>query len=866
MTEEMAFHEEMLVRDARSAGLGAEDARSVARRRFGNTSLLQEQSRDLWTLGVLDTVQRDMRFALRTARRSPALTVALVLTLALGLGPSITVFSLVDAIILRALPVDRPDRLVLVNRISPTGATNDQFPLDEVEYIRTHAHALDGLIAFDYTRLNVVIDRSAEPLEARLVSGNIFALLGVRTLGRPLTPDDDQPGRPPVAVISCAYWQRRFGASQSALNRTLVVNGRGATIVGIMPCSFPGLSPGELPEDLWLPMALHSNLALNDHTTVGILGRLAPGRDPASAAAELTALHRTYARDLATTAPVGNRAEHIGLASGAQGLRDLVQQAETPLRLLSGVALAVLLIVSANVTNLLLTRATARRRELAVRLALGASRRRIAGQLVTETAVYAAAGAVLGVLLAWWAAPILARYFARDTRGLLLDLLPRARTIAFAAAAMLATAFACGFAPALIATRLDLQEELKESARIAGGSATIRLGRALAAAQVALSLLLLAITSQLVHGVGNLAGMDPGFDRGHVLLFGTYATALGLSGTREIQLYELMQQRLAALPGVRAASMSRFPAATVLRRVCLPAPVGQPATVNLDGVGTRYFETVGIPLLRGRDFTPADTRNGTPVAILSQEAARVYFPGVDPVGRILDVDVGAVVPGVRALQVIGVAGDVRAYGPAPQDVGAPICTVFIPLAQAPHWLLGQMTFEVRAANEPAPLFAAVRSAVHSVNADLSLFDLRTAADDVRALTAGESVLATLAGAFGTLALLLACVGLYGVVSYAVSRRTGELGVRLALGARPSRLHRTVVRDAMRPVAVGLAVGLAATLVALRLTAHAIFGLSTPEPLAIAVAAATLLAAALTAAHLPARRASRIDPVRALHTE
>jgi predicted permease len=773
---------------------------------------------------------RDFRFALRSALRSPAVTATVVLTLALGLGVSTTAFSLVDAILLRPLPVAHPERLVNAN-------INDGFPIPETEYFRERSRSLSGLIVYDWTRLSTVVQRRSGLATAQLLSGDVFAILGVSVLGRPLSREDDRPGAAPVAVASCAYAMRQFGGMTTAIGQTVLLDGLSTTIIGVMPCDFPGLTAGEMPADLWVPLVWHSQFGLNDHTTaMGILARLAPGASAAVAQRELTDLHRTFTRDT-----LGR----VLVSDGAQGLKSLARASATPLRILAAAAAAVLLLVCANVMNLLLTRGTGRRQEIMIRLAMGASRPQIVRQLVVETLVYALAGGILAVFAADWLGPVLATRLAPGAGPLMLDLVPGGRVLAFVAAAVLATVLAAGVAPALRAARLDNETR-----------STPRIGRSLGVIQVGLSLVLLIVTFQLVHGTASMALMDAGFDQHHTLEFALYANTLGYRGPSELAFYERVRSKLGAIPGVVTATVARNHIAAINQTICLPSTDGGPVNVGLSGIGTNYWAATGVPLLRGRDFVPGDGA----VTILSAEAARVFFPNVDPIGRTLRVTDGG------TLRVVGVARDVRAFGERPEEVGAPTCRVFIPLEHAAQEDLGQAMFVVRTAGDPADALATVRDVVHAVDPRATLVSLETMSDATTEITAGQSALATSAGVLAVLALALACIGLYGVVSYMVARRMTELGIRLALGASPARLFRAVLSDALRPVLSGLVLGLAGAALALKLVGHSVIGLDAPQPIAIAAAALTLVVAALIAAIPPARRAALADPVQALRRD
>ncbi|HSY80887.1 MAG TPA: ABC transporter permease [Gemmatimonadaceae bacterium] len=772
---------------------------------------------------------RDFRFALRSARRSLLVSATVVLTLALGLGVSTTAFSLVDAILLRPLPVAHPERLV-------NATLDDGFPILETEYFRDRSRSLSGIIAYDGTRLSTVVQRQPGVATAGLVSGDVFAILGVPVLGRPLRREDDRPGAVPVAVASCAYATRQFGSPTAAIGQTVMLDALSTSIIGVMPCDFPGLTAGEMPEDLWLPLVWHPQLGLNDHTTVGILARLAPGANAAVAQRELTDLHRTFTRDT-----LGR----VLVSDGSQGLERLAHASATPLRVLAAAAAAVLLLVCANVMNLLLTRGAGRRQEIMIRLAMGASRPQIVRQLVVETLVYALAGGILAVFAAYWLGPVLATRLAPSQGPLMLDLVPRGRVLAFVAVAVLATVLAAGVAPALRVARLENETR-----------STPRIGRSLAMIQVGLSLVLLIVTGQLGRSAASMALLDTGFEQHRTLQFALYANTLGYSGPSELAFYERVRSKLGAIPGVVTATFARDHITAINRTICRPSTDGGPVDVGLSGIGADYWAATGIPLLRGRDFVPNDGA----VTILSAEAARVFFPGVDPIGRTLRVTDGG------TLRVVGIARDVRAFGERPEEVGAPTCRVFIPLEHAAKVDMGQAMFIVRTAGAPAALLAPVRDAVDAVDPRAALVRLETMTDATKGITAGQSALATSAGVLAALALALACIGLYGVVSYMVARRMTEMGIRLALGASPARLFRVVLGDAMRPVLSGLALGLAGAALALKLVGHSVIGLDAPQPLAIIAATLTLVVAALIAATLPARRAARADPVQALRRD
>ncbi len=817
----------------------------------------------------MEILAQDIRFALRTLRRSPGFSAAVILTLALGVGANTAIFSLIDAVILRTLPVKNPERLVFLEAVS-RGGTDGGFPLVLYEQIRNRNESLAGFVAFDGTRLSARVDGQPDVLWGECVSGNFFDLLGVRPQrGRTLTGEDDLPASPPVAVISHRYWKRRFDLDPAVMGKTITLKGAPFTVVGVAPERFLGIEPGRSP-DLWLPMAHWTRVRLNDHVSVGILGRLKPGIRRDQAQAELDSIYQASG-----VQPPGSARSSDGqrfplfrlvLTSGARGLSNLRDDFSLPLGILMAVALAVLLIACANVANLMLARATARRKEISLRLAIGAGRARLIRQLLTESVLLALAGGLLGFLLASWGSDALLKLADNGPAPMSLELHHDARVLGFTAALSLAIGILFGLTPALRATTTDLNSALKDSSVQGGGGRRTGLGGALVILQVSLSVVLLVAAGLLARSLHELFRVDPGFERDRVLLVRAYPTIVGYEGTRELQLYSRLQEQLQAIPGVRSASLSRFGflAGRWLRRISLPggaaadAPDG--ATAFCYPVSWRFFETMGVPLLQGRDVAPADGPAAPRVAVVSEAFARAYFPHGGVLGRRFrfgdETDTG------KELEIVGMVRDVKSL--SLRDEGSSRA-VYIPIAQTPADRLGQITIALRTAGDAAAAAVAIRRQLQAVDRDLPIVSVETQSEFAAESLGTERLMSKLAGAFAILALLLASIGLYGVLAYDVVQRAREIAIRIAIGAKAGDLFRLVLGDGFRLVLPGALVGLAAALAVPRALTSILFGVSPSDPLTLAGAILSLALVALLACYLPARRAMSGDPLLALRS-
>jgi predicted permease len=834
----------------------------------------------------------DFRLALRQLRKSPAFTAVAVFSLAMGIGANTAIFSLVNDFLLRALPVRNPGELVLFRltegvrgRLSRGGennggidpitgrGTSTSFSLVMFERFRARHPALSEVFAFaPFSQVNILVDGQPEAAAtAQLVSGNYHSGLGVpAALGRTLTLDDERPSATEVAVISDRYWARRFGRDPGVLGKVIQINRVPTAIVGVTPPGFAGaMQVGESP-DVSVPIAHHLRFQPNRtgraqpwYWWIRIMGRLAPGATAAQARAALEPVFQQTAREgwLAGMSldrvPVQMPDDStLAADSGAQGENDTRRQYAKSLRILMGLAGLVLAAACANVANLLLARGAARRREIALRLALGASRGRIVRQLLAESLLLASAGAALGTVLAWLTRDLLLALRPFGNIQVVLDLPLDARVLSVTMATAAATAVFFGLAPALRATRVDLTTEFQGGTRAPVGGSRSRLSQALMVGQIALSLVLLVSAGLFVRTLGNLARIDAGFNRRGLVLFAIDAASAGYPRQQFAAVQVRIQERLARIPGVRAVTFSSVPLLSRTRqnkRIAVPgrpAPPDAPIAVNTNGLAPNFFAAMELPIVRGRGFAETDEGSRPKVAVVNQAFARRYFGTDDPIGR--QIVFSSPNDDSRA-EVVGVARDAKyteLRGETPP-------TVYVSALQQVD---GNANFAVRLGAPDAAVLAAIRTAVREIDPTLPVLNLRTQDEQIDRLHSQERLFARLSGLFGLLALGLACVGLYGLMSYAVLRRTSEIGLRMALGARRTQVLRMILRESLALVSAGLVIGIAAAGAATRLVSSMLFGLSVTDPLTYGVAASVLAVVALLASLLPAHRASRVDPM------
>ncbi len=817
-----------------------------------------------------DTLLRDFRYGLRMLRRSPGFTAVAILTLALGIGANAAIFSVTDAVLLKLLPVRNPKQLVYFRLLSPQ-EHGSAFSRAEFVQFRERSHSFSGMSAFDTVRLMSTVDGQGEFISGQCVSGTFFSVLGVDvTAGRPLTPEDDQPGKPGVAVISYNYWKRKFALDPSVAGKTITLKGTSFTIVGVAPARFRGIELGDAM-DIWVPLAFWEHLRLNDHLTLGVMGRVKPEADAKRASAEITLIDQQFAAAAlgSKITPLAGReflARSVELVPGGRGLFDLPDELPQSVLVLTMVVGLVLLIACANVANLLLARAVNRRKEIAVRLALGAPRIRLFRQLLTESLLLAAARGALGVLLASWATGSLMALLSDGGGPRTLDVRTDVRTLCFALGVSFFTCLLFGIAPALWATRMDAGLTLK-GASSSEGKNTLRLGprKILVISQVSLSVLLLVGAGLLVRSLQKLGMVDAGFRQENVLLVSVYPTLSGYEGARELALYARAQERVSAAPGVLSTTFSRFGMLSGGRWIRVATHFGsgdkgeKEINVNCNPVAPRFFETMGIPMVLGRDFTGADGQQTPRVAVVSESFARRHFPNEVALGKQLRFKDENGEQNV----VVGIVKEVKALSLRERE---PLPQMYIPLAQAPSDLLGQITMEVRTAMEPTTAADAVRDAMHDVDANLPVVQIITQKAQTEGTLQNEQSLSTLSTVFGILALLLACIGLYGITAYTVVARTREIGIRMALGARADNVYRMVIGQGMRLALTGVMVGLAGAFVVSRVLTSLLFGISGADSLVYVGVSLLMGLVALAACYLPARRAARVDPMIALRNE
>jgi predicted permease len=847
-SEELETHLTLLARDYERRGMTPDAALAEARRQFAGITQIREQYREQRRLPFLDPLAQDVSYTFRQLRASPGFAAAAVLTLALGIGANLAIYQVLDAVVFRDLPVHDPARLVQVQLLQNNEPTRVAYPL--FRELATHQQMLDGFFASSDFPLP-----TADGAKGFMATGGYFRTLGVGArIGRVFTDDDDRPGAPPVAVIADAYWQRRFARSVNAIGQTLQLRGATATIIGVTPSEFFGETLGAAP-DFWVPMSLQPLVTPGDringasYAWLSMLGRLRHG---VTARQVQAAFDPIFQHTSNLTIRQAGKTYRISVAPANRGIGDLSSRFERPLWLLMAMVGLVLLMLCSNLANLLLSRATVRSHEIGVRLALGAGRARIARQLITESVVLAAIGVALAVPLASRGASALV---ALAAVGSGLQLQPGWHSTLFALA--IATLCTClfGLAPAFAATRVDVHTALQAHRRTTTGARRRVFGNSLIVAQISLSLVLISGAALFARSLWNLRHQD----------FGMNPETIVVDLPLELNRVELDRHRAAArplyermnhVPGVRSAAVVAFgPMSSIIQtdRVSTPERPAQSGDLTrLVYVSPRYFETMDIPIVAGRGIEANDRAGGQPVVVINQTAARVLFGGENPIGRMISS--GDSFQSRNARQVIGVVRDCR-FSNAREPYGF---VLYTPIGEQPM----PITAVVVRAAPSAPLRAAIRE----VAPDLKIGAIRTFGEAFDAGLGNDKLLATLAAAFGLLALALSYVGVYGVLSYAVERRTHEIGIRLALGAGRPSVYRMVLREAALLTAAAVALGGAGSLAATRALRTTLFGFAPADYTLPGLAAAILCVVAMAAAWLPARRAARLDPMAALRED
>jgi predicted permease len=880
LDREVRSHLDLEAEEQQESGLSPQEARYAALRAFGNSTFIKEVTREMWGWRSLERFRQDLQYALRTMRRSPGVTAVAVLSLALGIGANTAIFSLIDTVMLKTLPVENPEQLVLLGDGVSSGSMDDEpfgkwgmFSHPVYKELESRNQVFSGMLAFvSYSdRMFASMDRGEpELVTPKLVSGNYFSVLGVPALiGRTFGPDDDRPGAHPVAVLSYSYWNRRFARDPAVVGRTLVIRKTAQTgvmvqIAGVAPRGFFGEKAGASPE-FWIPLSMEAEVDsrgawLNNRYQSGLqmLGRLKPGVSEQQARGNIDTLFRQILVEYAGTQLSEKRRRsiertYVDMGPASRGISSLRTRYSEPLKFLLALTGAVLLIACANIANLLLARATARQKEMAVRVAVGASRGRLLRQMLTESVVLASAGGVLGALFGWWASDALMRLVSGTSTPALQPGL-NLRMLFFTGLVSLTTGLLFGLAPALRATRTDLQYALKEATGTAGGRQKLRLGRLLVVAQIAMTLLLVVSAGAFVRSLQNLRASDVGFERQRVLMFEIDPGQTGYNGAQLTHLYDSVLERINALPGVQSASLSRVAYSRGIWGAAIRISGDEQGhVVRGNFISPRYFETMGIPLLAGRAFGPQDNLTAPKAAIVNETLVRKLFSGKLPLGERFRLWGGA------EASIIGVVKDFK-YNHIRENV-PPL--VFLPYAQFPGKL---PQLAVRTSADGAAVAAQVRQAIKETASSLPVVTVTKLSELVDRTLTTEQLVAQLAAFFGLLAILLACIGIYGILSYAVAGRTNEIGIRMALGARPQQVRWIVLRDMLRLVALGAVIGIAAAVAGERLVNNMLFGLKGTDPMTVVCACLLLLAVAMLAAYLPARRASRVDPLVALRYE
>jgi putative ABC transport system permease protein len=861
LEEEIRSHLQMEEEENLESGLLPEEAHYAALRRFGNVTLAHERSREMWGWHSVETLLQDLRYGLRQLRRSPGFTIVAVLTLALGIGANTSMFSVVNAVLLRPLPYPEPDRIVRISLIYRGQVENDNFNAKQFDFWKSHSDPLQDLAATTEVGFNLGGVSRPERVRALRVSTGYFHVLGVRpAVGREFLANEDWLGAPNTAILSHGLWVRDFGADPRVVGHSVRLDGTPFTVIGVMPPGFESTSP----VDLWTTIGQVAQ-SIGGGGNYEVIARLKPGVSVKSANSYLATLTRPYFQEFDPQHEVSEKIlPQVSFAVFPYNYMITIQE-RTPLLVLFGAIGFVLLIACVNVANLQMARAVTRRHEITVRAAMGAGRLRILRQLLTESVLLGLVGAAAGLLLAYWGLHSLLALTPTD--------LPHAQRIfldtwalGFTVLVALLAGILFGIAPALHASKPDLAGPAKEGGG-RGSSRRHRLGSALVTTEVALSLVLLVGSGLLIKTSANLLRTNLGFDPQNVLSVPIWTTGTQYkSGAGLASFYETALRRIEAIPGVQSAAVVA---------AGLPLERGGNDYIHVAGekdgfsadyreITPDYFRTLNIPLLQGRLFTAADSPGTRKVILINATFAREHLHGRSPIGERLTGGEEHLTGGE---EIVGVVGDVksRLNEPAPS-------TFFVPMAQASYEAdqLFQAWFPtcvvIRTAQNPLSLSHAVENALRQADSNLPIGQARSMEEVLSLSIAFQRFLMTLMTVFALLALLLAAVGLYGVIAYSVNQRTHEIGIRIALGATQGVILKAVMEEGLRLTLIGSAAGLAAALAMTRILSTMLFGVKATDPLTLTAASLVLISVATLAGFVPARRASRLDPMAALRHE
>lgn len=894
LNEEFQYHLDRQIEALTSQGLSPNEARESALRNMGGMEQQQEKCREARGIHWIEDLGQDLRYALRTFRRTPALAAVIIASLALGIGANSAIFSVIDAVMLKMLPVRDPQQLVMLKWSAPKwpraflqdeegGGGHDSgdvfsatsFASNTYREIKEQNRVFDNTFAYaaNDEDVNIELNGHAESAHLQAVSGNFFDGLGVSpVLGRTLLPGDDTDAAPPAVMVSDAFWQKHFGSASDVSGKTLTINGDTVNIVGVAPAEFFGISPG-VDMDLYIPLSLYlrqwnrlypeESLLAPTTWWLGIIGRLKPGTSREQAQSQLQVIfHRALEANAKT--PKDAVVPVLNLIPAGNGLNSLRREFSTSLFLLMGMVGLVLLIACANVAGLLMARASGRKREIAVRLGLGASRSRIVRQLLTESVLLGILGGMAGLLVSFWASSALVRLLSTGRSAIDLAIHPDLRVLGFTAAISILSGIVFGLVPALSATRVSVAPALKESGTQAARiSSRFRIGKSLVAGQVALSLLLLIAAGLLLRTLQHLQHVNLGFDQHALLNFGVRP---GLNGYKDASLanyYEELQRRIRTLSGVSSVAFARIgPVAQGDSSGSMTIPgytaEGQQIDVYRHIIGPDYFKTLGIPIVLGRAISQQDGPTGPKVIVVNEALVRADMHGDNPIGK---RPVRGSKDHQQSFEIVGVAKDVK-YKSIRNDVPP---TIYIPYRQW-TFLPDDMRFFVRTQGDSAAIAASIQKVCLALDKNVPVVEMQTEEEIIDQSLLLERTFALLSSAFAFLALLLACVGLYGTFAYTVLQRTSEIGVRMALGAKRESILSMILRETLLLVIAGIVVGLPIAWAMTRFLKAQLFGLSAHDPLTIISSGIAILAVTLLAGYLPARRASRVDPIVALRCE
>jgi putative ABC transport system permease protein len=863
LRDELDSHLKMATEDRIERGEQPTRARELASRELGNETLIREVTGDQWGLRWLETLLQDLRYAARMLRKSPGFTAVAVLTLALGIGANTAIFSFVYGVLLAPLPYSDASRLVVMNETTPkVGMVSTSYP-NFLDW-RARSRAFSQMAYVQEMTFNLAGARVREPenITGDAVSPNFLTMMGVRPwLGRDFDPSEEKAGTAPVALLSYALWASHFGAARDAIGRTITLDGRSFTIVGVLPANYRWLDKVDLmlPIGVW---ATNNPAAANrgDRGDSTVVGRLAPGVTPAQAQAEMSGMAAVLEKEY----PLANARFGVALTL----MRDaFVRDTRQAILVLLGAVMFVLLIACANVANLFLVRGVTRTKEMALRLAFGASRNRIIRQMLTESFVLAALGGALGAVLAFGGVRLMTELIPAATlQGARVSL--NGPVLLFAGVVVVFAAFVFGLAPALHSTKHDVQAELREGGRTAtAGAAQNRLRSALAVAEISLALILLVGAGLMLESLYKLTNVNPGFRTGHVLTMEMYLRAERYSKDPAVlNFWQQVLDRVRPLPGVETAALGTAVPLTgshsrsdiTIEGMAAPKPGDWPHP-DSHSISPGYLRTLGIPLLRGRTFTDADDEHAPLVALVNEKLAHQFWPNEDPLGKRFMWGHPDPNKAPKWVTVVGVVADTKLYGLA----NPARLEIYDPFRQDVN---SDMNLLVRSKVDPAAMISEIRGAVALVDKDQAIFAISTM-DQLRSDSiATERLTLVLLGLFSALALTLAAIGIYGVLSYSVAQRTHEIGIRMALGAPNAGVLRMVLSQAGQMALLGIVIGLLASLALTRMMASLLFGVSASDPLTFSAVGAILFLVAMLACYIPARRAMRVDPMVALRCE